>query len=75
VERFKDHHSNPNLSVSGNFIFETEHLATDSAELSWRHEALRVTGEVVSGYYFWVVESLMPESKGQVQKGTLAIVK
>lgn len=63
------------FSVSGDLVFETEHLATDSAELSWRHEALRVTGEVVSGYYFWVVESLMPESKGQVQKGTLAIVK
>ncbi|MBN1350062.1 hypothetical protein JXJ21_11675 [candidate division KSB1 bacterium] len=63
------------FSVSGDLVFETEHRSLDSAELSWRHEAINVTGEVVSGYYFWVVESLMPESKGKVQKGTLAIVK
>ncbi len=63
------------FSVSGDLVYEAEHSSTNSAEMSWRHEALQVTGEVVSGIYFWVVESLMPESKGQIQKGTLAIVK
>jgi len=33
------------------------------------------TGRVVSGIYFWVVESLDPASTGKIQKGTLAVVK
>jgi hypothetical protein len=63
------------FSVSGDLVFEMEHRSNDMAEFSWRHEAKDVTGEVVSGFYFWIVESLMPESAGQIQKGTLAIVK
>ncbi|SVA60140.1 uncharacterized protein METZ01_LOCUS112994, partial [marine metagenome] len=38
-------------------------------------ESITLSGNVVSGIYFWVVESLVKESIGQVQKGTLAIVK
>ena len=30
---------------------------------------------VVSGIYFWVVESLDPASMGKIQKGTLAVIK
>lgn len=63
------------FSVSGDLVYEMENISNTQAEFSWRHEAKDVTGEVVSGYYFWVVESLMPESAGQIQKGTLAIIK
>ena len=63
------------FSTSGDMVYESEHISLDAAEAAWRHEAVNVTGEVVNGIYFWVVESLMPESKGQIQKGTLAIVK
>ena len=63
------------FSASGDMIYEAEQNSPNAAEASWRHEAKMVTGEVVSGIYFWVVESLMPESKGQIQKGTLLIVK
>ena len=63
------------FSTSGDMVYEKEQISTNSAETAWRHEALMVTGEVVSGIYFWVVESLMEESKGKIQTGTLLIVK
>nr|MBC8181053.1 fibronectin type III domain-containing protein [candidate division KSB1 bacterium] len=63
------------FSVSGDLVYEAEHFSLDSPEFSWKQDATQVTGKLVSGYYFWVVESLMSESKGKIQKGTLAIVK
>jgi hypothetical protein len=47
----------------------------NSAEESWRQETISLSGRIVSGIYFWVVESLDPLSIGEIQKGTLAIVK
>jgi hypothetical protein len=62
-------------SVSGDLVFEKKHLNAQSAEESWRQETISLSGLVVSGIYFWVVESHDPTSKGKIQKGTLAIVK
>ncbi len=62
-------------SASGDLIFEKKHLNALSAEDSWRQETISFSGRIVSGIYFWVVESLDPASYGKVQKGTLAIVK
>ena len=56
-------------------IFEKKHLNAESAEESWRQETISFSGTIVSGIYFWLVESLDPASKGKIQKGTLAIVK
>ena len=62
-------------SASGDLVFEKKHLNAQSAEESWRQETISFSGRVVSGIYFWVVESLDPASTGKIQKGTLAIVK
>jgi len=62
-------------STSGDLVFEKEHLKATSAEYSWRQETISFSGHIVSGLYFWVVESLTEESFGNIQKGTLAIVK
>ena len=63
------------FSASGDLVYEKEHSKATSAESSWRQSTISFSGRVVSGIYFWVVESLDPASLGQVQKGTLAIVK
>ncbi len=62
-------------SASGDLVYEKEHTIETSAETSWRQNTISFSGNVVSGIYFWVVESLDPASIGQIQKGTLAIVK
>jgi len=62
-------------TASGDLVLERKHLKESSAESAWRQESITFSGNVVSGIYFWMVESLTDESLGQVQKGTLAIVK
>ena len=62
-------------TASGDLVLEKKHLKETSGESAWRQESITLSGNVVSGIYFWVVESLVKESIGQVQKGTLAIVK
>ena len=62
-------------SASGDLVYEKEHIKHTAAETSWRQNTISFSGRVVSGIYFWVVESLDPASMGKVQKGTLAIVK
>jgi hypothetical protein len=62
-------------SASGDLVYEKEHTKETSAETSWRQNTISFSGNVVSGIYFWVVESLVDDSRGQIQKGTLAIVK
>ena len=62
-------------SVNGDLVYERKHTNENSAEESWRQDTISLSGRVDSGIYFWVVESLDPASNGQIQKGTLAIVK
>ena len=62
-------------SVSGDLVFEKEHQKESSAEDAWRQETITFSGHVVSGLYFWLVESLTEESYGEIQRGTLAIIK
>ncbi|MBC8395409.1 MAG: hypothetical protein H8E08_00365 [Candidatus Marinimicrobia bacterium] len=62
-------------SASGDLVYEKKHFKQTAAETSWRQNTISFSGRVVSGIYFWVVESLDPASYGKVQKGTLAIVK
>jgi hypothetical protein len=62
-------------SASGDLVYEYEHQKSTSAESSWRQDTISFSGRVVSGIYFWVVESLDPASMGKIQKGTLAVVK
>ena len=62
-------------SVSGDLVYESEHQKESSAESAWRQSTITFSGRIVSGIYFWVVESLDPESTGNIQKGTLAVVK
>ncbi len=62
-------------SVSGDLVFQKEHKKHTSAEDAWRQETITFSGHVVSGLYYWLVESLVEESYGRLQKGTLAIVK
>ncbi len=62
-------------SSSGDLVLEKEHKKSISAESSWRQDTVTFSGRIVSGIYFWVVESLTSESNGQIQKGTLAVVK
>ena len=62
-------------SASGDLVYESEHQINTSAETAWRQNTITFSGRVVSGIYFWVVESLDPASTGKIQKGTLAVVK
>jgi hypothetical protein len=62
-------------SVNGDLVYERKHTNENSAEESWRQDTISLSGRVDSGIYFWVVESFDPASNGQIQKGTLAIVK
>ena len=62
-------------SINGDLVFERKHINENSAEESWRQETISLSGRVVSGIYFWVVESLDASSIGEIQKGTLAIIK
>jgi len=62
-------------STSGDLIYEGEHRSRNEAEFSWRQDTISFSGRIVSGIYFWVVESLDPVSKGKIQKGVLAVVK
>ena len=62
-------------SASGDLVYEKEHIKHTAAETSWRQNTISFSGRVVSGIYFWVVESLDPASMGKIQKGTLAVIK
>ena len=62
-------------SASGDLVLEKVHDKDFAAETSWRQETVTFSGRIVSGIYFWVVESMTSESMGQIQKGTLAVVK
>ena len=62
-------------TASGDLVYEYEHQKSTSAESSWRQDTVPFSGSVVSGIYFWVVESLDPASIGKHQKGTLAVIK
>ncbi|MFQ6677066.1 MAG: hypothetical protein ACE5D0_01990 [Fidelibacterota bacterium] len=62
-------------SASGDLVYEKVHQKATSAESSWRQDTVSFSGRVVSGIYFWIVDSLDPASEGKIQKGTLAVVK
>ena len=62
-------------SASGDLVYEKEHLNQKSGEDAWRQDTISFSGLIVSGIYFWVVESLEETSMGQIQRGTLAVVK
>jgi hypothetical protein len=62
-------------TANGDLVYEKRHLNAQSAEEAWRQDTISFSGRIVSGIYFWVVESLDDASYGKVQKGTLAIVK
>ena len=62
-------------STSGDLVYEKEHNVKRSGETAWRQDTISFSGLVVSGIYFWLVESLMDESRGEIQKGTLAVVR
>ena len=62
-------------SISGDLVYESEHQKQSSAESAWRQSTITFSGRIVSGIYFWVVESLDSQSYGSIQKGTLAVVK
>ena len=62
------------FSVSGDLQSEIHHDKAGVGELSWlSFQNLVATDEVRSGVYFYVVESLMPESLGKVDKGIFVI--
>jgi hypothetical protein len=63
-------------NVAGDIVGEILHDDTASGEESWFQIERNVTSpDVASGIYFYVVESLTPESLGQTVKGTFYILR
>ena len=62
------------FSVSGNFVAEFTHDNLNIGEASFFQETREVSGLLSPGLYFFVVESEMPESLGEIQRGTFVVV-
>lgn len=63
-------------NVAGDIVGEILHDDPASGEESWFQFERNVTSpDVASGIYFYVVESLSPESKGQTVTGTFYILR
>jgi hypothetical protein len=63
-------------NVAGDIVGEILHDDAASGEETWFQVERNVTSpDVASGIYFYVVESLSPESKGQTVTGTFYILR
>jgi len=63
------------FTVAGEFVADFEHNDPSKAEAGWTQVPLFRGGTASAGLYYWVVESLVPESQGRTQSGTLMIIK
>ncbi len=64
------------FNVAGDIVGEILHDDASSGEASWFQIERNVTApDVASGIYFYVVESLTPESMGQTVTGTFYILR
>ena len=64
------------FNVAGDIVGEILHDDASSGEASWFQIERNVTSpDVASGIYFYVVESLTPESMGQTVTGTFYILR
>lgn len=61
-------------TVSGEVWAEWIHNAA-SGESKWDQRNRMNTAEMPTGLYFWVVESMVPESRGKMAKGKLVIIR
>ena len=62
------------FSSSGDLVEFIEHNDYQSSTETFTFDTWNLVTKVASGIYFWVVESKTEGSKGEVRRGTLAIV-
>ncbi len=62
-------------TTSGDLAARVEHDDPTRGEANWEQVDIHVTGEVSPGMYYYVVESLLPGSQGEIQKGAFMIIK
>ena len=62
-------------TVAGELAALIEHNDPARGEAGWDQIPHSRGGDVPAGVYYWIVESQMPGSAGQTQRGTLMIIK
>jgi hypothetical protein len=62
-------------TISGDLAARVDHDDPTKGEANWEQVDIHVTGSVSPGMYYYVVESLLPESQGKIQKGAFMIIK
>ena len=63
------------FSASGELVSDFTHDNAAQGETSYDQFTWNYNGEIATGVYFWVVESLMPASQGKRQKGTFMVIR
>ena len=61
------------FTVSGDRVAVINHDDPSAGEAAWQLKDRFLTGEATSAVYFYVVESLVPESSGQKVSGSFVI--
>ena len=62
-------------TVAGDLMAEVNHDDPGRGEATWSQTTIDNIGSASSGVYFFVVESLMPETQGRIQRGIFLISK
>ena len=62
-------------TVAGELIQLIDHNDPTKGEASWNQTPMTGLMRMPAGVYYWVVESMVPGSLGQTQRGTLMLVK
>ena len=61
------------FSTGGDLVSQLYHRNNTSGEAKFTLKNKTVTSELMTGVYYWVVESLLPTNEGETQSGWFVI--
>lgn len=62
-------------SASGDWIYTLDHNNAARGEISFRQITWNLSGEIMTGLYYFVVVSETPGSEGKIQRGKFVVIK
>jgi hypothetical protein len=62
-------------SASGDWIYTIDHNNPARGETQFRQITWNLSGEIMTGLYYYVVVSETPGSEGKIQRGKFVVIK
>jgi hypothetical protein len=62
-------------SASGDWVYTVSHDDASKGETQFRQVTWNLSGEIMTGLYYYVVVAETPGSEGKIQRGTFVVIK